>query len=154
MKKNLLVASIATVFMFIGLFAVSCVAEIDSNNPLPPSIEKSNNAMYLTAEDMVESLFSGSYDGDVVILPLPENHGNVNYLVHDMSTPYPTIKTRSGESSGGSGGGWIQWGKVCGMKTALKFNDAMQDLYKDKCYQMKAEAPDSDDCRMMYHKPC
>lgn len=53
-----------------------------------------------------------------------------------------------------SNDGCIEYGSVCNKWDAIKFGNKMADIYEGVCYEMKADAPDGDGCRTMYHRSC
>lgn len=134
------------IVVFLSLF-LSCTNNED--NVL--ALEEIENQSW---SDISTKLFEKDFNNKIIFITYRgEGEQDPLYNIVSMKLVVDSqvrLKTRSeaGDSK------WIAYGKVCGVSSAMKFQKKMKEIYGDKCYEMKADVPDADGCRTMYHRAC
>lgn len=131
-------------FAMFGLTFQGCEKEgIIENTGYENNIEQElfYNALFAQENDNLQITITMSSDGEIELVYLPAG---------DNMSIIRRLKSGNIESNDG----WIEYGSVCNKWDAIKFGNKMADIYEGVCYEMKADAPDGDGCRTMYHRPC
>jgi hypothetical protein len=118
--------------------------------------EEANQTPDWETELWVQSLLNDSYS-DYTITTTVSSDGARVTRYEPLISASPRLKAGT-EDEEKREEPWSYWGIVDGLSSGARFANAMENTYRDKCYEMRAEPIFDKDGKSkgkkMYHRPC